>query len=66
MFSSLPSFDAAMQPWQLNLLCELFPQIVSGNDVERPLGVSHCFAHVLACTNFSIQNPTVSPEDVAQ
>jgi hypothetical protein len=65
MFSSLPSFDAAMQPWQLNILCELFPQIVSGN-VERALGVSYCFAHVLACTNFSLQNPTGSSEDVAQ
>jgi hypothetical protein len=39
MFASLPQFDASLQPWQLNLLRELFPQIVAGN-VERPLGVS--------------------------
>jgi hypothetical protein len=40
MFASLPSFGLSLQPWQLELLYELFPQVVPGNAYARqPRGV---------------------------
>jgi len=68
MFSSFLSLGLSLQPWQHELLYELFPQVVPGNvDAQQPRGVSCApsppFAsHLTLCS----QEPTGSPDDVAK
>jgi hypothetical protein len=37
MFSTVLFPDESLQQWQLDILVELFPQIVPGNSYGRPL-----------------------------